>query len=195
MQTAIARFIAQAVELEQKERLAKLVSTTLILLSLAGLIAFIVIAIIIRQFPHLFEGVPSDLLPDFRHGALLLSLGACLLLPLSTYTGVLIGMHRNEVPALAIGGSRLAGAFAVIVVCHYTQSLAILALCLGGPNLPGALLQMWAVHGLMAEGRARLRHISRVIGTELLRFCAGLTVWSFGMLIISGLDVTIVGHF
>jgi O-antigen/teichoic acid export membrane protein len=195
LQTAVARFIAQAVELEQKERLAKLISTTLILLSLAGLIAFIVTAIITWQFPHLFAGVPFDLLPDFRHGALLLSLSSCLLLPLSTYTGVLIGMHRNEIPALAIGGSRLAGASAVIVACHYTQSLAILALCFGGPNLLGALLQMWAVHGLMAEGRARLGYISRVIGTELLRFCAGLTVWSFGMLIVSGLDVTIVGHF
>ena len=195
LQTAIARFIAQALELEQKERLAKLVNTTLVLLSLAGLIAFIIISIVIWQFPHLFRGVPPDLLPDFRHGALLLSLSSCLLLPLSTYTGVLIGMHRNEIPALAIGGSRLAGAVAVIVVCHHSQSLAILALCFGSPNLLGGLLQMRTVHGLMAEGRARLRHVSQIIGRELIRFCAGLTVWSFGMLMVSGLDVTIVGHF
>jgi O-antigen/teichoic acid export membrane protein len=195
LQTAIARFVAQAIELEQKERQKKLVSTALILLSLAGLIAFIVIAIVVWQFPHLFGGVPSDLLRDFRYGALLLSLSACLLLPLSTYTGVLVGMHRNEIPALAIGGSRLAGAFAAIVACHYTQSLTVLALCFGSPSLLGGLLQMVAVHGLTTDGRARLQHISRGIGAELLRFCVGLTVWSIGMLIVSGLDVTIVGHF
>jgi O-antigen/teichoic acid export membrane protein len=195
LQTAIARFIAQAVELEQKERQAKLVSTALILLSLAALIAFSLIAIVIWQFPRLFGGVPLDLLPEFRYGALMLSLSACLLLPLSTYTGVLIGMHRNEIPALAIGGSRLAGAFGVIIACHYTQSLVVLALCFGGPNLLGGLAQMVAVHGLLTHGRARLRYMSRVIGVELLHFCGGLTVWSFGMLIISGLDVTVVGHF
>jgi O-antigen/teichoic acid export membrane protein len=108
---------------------------------------------------------------------------------------VLIGMHRNEIPALAIGGSRIAGCVLTIVVGHYTQSLPWLALCLGGPNALGGLFQLVAVHGLLAEGNARLRHVSRVIGVELLRFCAGLTVWYFGMLLVSGLDVTIVGHF
>jgi len=150
---------------------------------------------VIWQFPHLFGGVPFGLLPEFRYGALMLSLSACLLLPLSTYTGVLIGMHRNEIPALAIGGSRLAGAFAVIIACHYTQSLPVLSLCFGGPNLLGGLAQMAAVHELMTYGRARLRYLSRAVGVELLRFCAWLTVWSFSMLIISGLDVTVVGHF
>jgi O-antigen/teichoic acid export membrane protein len=194
LQTAIARFVAQAAELEQKERQAKLVSTALILLSLAALIAFSIISIVIWQFPHLFAGVPAGLLPEFRRAALLLSLVACLLLPLSTYTGVLIGMHRNEIPALAIGGSRIAGALAVIVACRHTQSLTVLALCIGAPNLLGGLLQMAAVQRIILEGRARLRYISRGIGAELLRFCAGLTVWSFGMLLVSGLDVTIVGH-
>src|SRR5258705_11247372 len=46
LQTAIARFIAQAAELEQKERQAKLVSTALVLLSLAALIAFTIISIV-----------------------------------------------------------------------------------------------------------------------------------------------------
>ena len=195
LQTAIARFIAQAIELEHKERQEKLISTALILLSAAALIAFAVISIVISQFPRLFDGVPSGLLPEFRHAALLLSLIACLLLPLSTYSGVLIGMHRNEIPALAIGGSRIAGCVLAILVGHCTQSLPWLVLCLGGPNVFGGLLQLVAVHGLLAEGKARLRHVSRIIGVELLRFSAGLTVWSFGMLLVSGLDVTIVGHF
>ncbi|MGH9725887.1 MAG: hypothetical protein ACRD41_12555, partial [Candidatus Acidiferrales bacterium] len=128
LQTAVARFIAQAIELEQKERQARLISTALILLSLAGLLAFGVIAIFVWQFPHLFKGVPFGLLGEFRNGALLLSLSACLLLPLSAYTGVLVGMRRNEIPAMAIGGSRLIGAFAVIIASYHTQSLVVLAL-------------------------------------------------------------------
>ncbi|MEO6801801.1 MAG: hypothetical protein ABI197_01005 [Granulicella sp.] len=195
LQIAIARFVAQAIELEQKERQAKLISTALVLLSVAALIAFSVISLIIWQIPRLFEGIPFSMLLEFRYGALLLSLGACLLLPLSTYTGALIGMHRNEIPAMAIGGSRLVGAFAVIIACHYTQSLAVLAICFSVPNLLGGFMQMICVHELMATGRARLRHVSRGVGAELLRFCTGLAIWSFTMLIVSGLDITIVGHF
>jgi O-antigen/teichoic acid export membrane protein len=195
LQTAIARFVAQAIELEQTERQAKLVSTTLILLSVAALIGFSAIAIITWQLPHLFGGVPAGILPEFRSGALLLSLSACLLLPLSAYTGVLIGMNRNEIPAMAIGASRLAGAFAVIFASRYTQSLSVLALCFGAPNLLGGLVQMLAVHRLMISGRARLQHVNGAIGAEVLRFCGGLSVWSFSMLLVTGLDVTIVGHF
>lgn len=195
LQTAVARFIAQAVELEHKERQAKLVSTALVLLSLAALVALVLILIVIWLFPSLFRGVSRGLLPDFRYATLALSLSACLLLPLSTYTGVLIGIRRNEIPALAIGGSRMAGAGAAIVAAHFTQSLTVLAICVGVPNLLGGLLQMVAVRKLIAEGNARLRHVSRLIGRELLHFCAGLMVWSFAMLLVSGLDVTIVGHF
>lgn len=195
LQTAIARFIAQAIELEQQERQAKLISTALALLSIAGVTAFACISIGIWQLPHIFRGIPPNVLPAFRHAALLLSVTACLLLPLSTYTGVLIGMRRNEITALAIGGSRLVGAGAAIVAAHYTQSLTVLALCIGTPSLLGGLLQMEAVHRIAAQGRARLRHISRSMGTELITFCAGLTVWSLGMLVISGFDLMIVGHF
>ena len=195
LQIAISRFVAQAVELEQRARQAKLVSTALLLLSLAGLIALTLISIIIWLFPNLFHGVSHSLLPDFRSASMVLSLSACLLLPLSTYTGVLIGIRRNEIPALAIGGTRVMGAAAAIVAAHSTQSLTVLAFCVGFPNLLGGLMQMVVARKLTADSRAHLRHVSLIIGRELLRFCTGLTVWSFAMLLVSGLDVTIVGHF
>ena len=37
--------------------------------------------------------------------------------------------------------------------------------------------------------------VDRAIGRDLIRYCIGLSVWSFSMLLISGLDVAIVGHF
>jgi len=38
-------------------------------------------------------------------------------------------------------------------------------------------------------------HVHRALAAELLRYCGGLTAWSLAMLIISGLDLTIVAHF
>ena len=195
LQTAVSRFVAQAIELEQEEHQKELMSTVLALLSLAALIAFTVISVVVWQIPHLFHGVSGELLPELRRSTLLLSVSACLLLPLSTYTGVLIGMHRNEIPAMAIGLSRITGAVATIAAAHYTHSLTVLALCVGVPNTSGGLIQMAAVHRLLGKARIRVQHISRVVGQEILRYCAGLMVWSFAMLLVSGLDVTIVGHF
>ncbi len=195
LQTAVARFLAQAIELEQEERQAKLVSTALALLSVAALIAFTIITVVVWQIPHLFHGVSSGLVPELRRAAILLSASACLMLALSVYTGVLIGMHRNEIPAMAIGLSRITGAAAAIIAAHHTQSLTMLAICVAVPNTASGLVQMAAVHRLLDKARIHVHHVSRLISQELLRTCAGLMVWSFGMLLVSGLDVTIVGHF
>ena len=195
LQLAVARFIAQALELGEEERQARVVNTALVLLSALAVLGFFVLGLAIAFLPHLFRGISMGLIPDFRTAALVLSLSACLLLPLSTYTGVLIGARRNEIPALAIGGSRVVGALAAIAVAHTTQSLALLALSVALPNLAGGVLQMAAVHWLTKASHARVRHVSKQVAQELLRFCTGLAVWSFAMLFISGLDVSIVAHF
>ena len=195
LQIAIGRFMAEAIELNQRQRQAAMIGTSLFLLILASVVAFLLIALVLWQLPHLFSGVGLQLLPEFRRACFFLSLSACLLLPLSTYTGVLIGMQRNEITALAIGGSRIVGAIAAIIVARYTQSLSLLALCIGIPNLIGGLVQMTVVHNLLEQSRSSLLQVSRGVARELASFCGALTVWSFGGLFISGLDLTIVGHF
>ncbi len=195
LQIAIGRFMAQAIELDQRERQAKMIGTSLFLLMLAAAFAALLISLVLWQLPHLFSGIGPRLLSEFRRACFILSLCTCLLLPLSTYTGVLIGMHRNGVPALAIGGSRIVGALAAILVARHTQALPLLALCIGVPNLLGGLAQMAAVRSLLEQSRSALRHVSRVVARQLFRFCASLTVWSLSALFINGLDLTIVGHF
>lgn len=195
LQTAVARFVAQAVELEQKERQKQIVSTALVLFSMAASIAFVLIFIVIWQIPHLFHGISNGMLPELRLATALLTISACLQLALSVFTGVLIGMHRNEIPAIAIGLSRIIGAIAAIMAARHTQSLTVLAICIGVPNTLGSLIQMAAVHRLIGKAHFHVRHISRIICQELLHSCVGLMVWSFAMLFVTGLDVTIVGHF
>jgi O-antigen/teichoic acid export membrane protein len=195
LQTAVARFLAQAIELEQSDRQDKLISTALGLLSVAAFMAFALSLIVIWKLPHLFGGITADLLPEIRRAGILLSMSACLLLPLSTYTGVLIGLQRNEIPAAIIGCSRIAGAVAAIIAVRHTQSLTILAVCIGVPNVAGGLIQMAVVQRLLTNASIHIRHASGVISQELFNYCTGLTVWSFAMLLIGGLDVTIVGHF
>ena len=195
LQTAIARFVAQAIELEQNDRRDRVVESAFAFLLLAGALAFVVIGCVIAAAAHLFHGIPAALLSEFQIATLILALGAALALPLSAFSGALYGMHRNEFPAFAVGGGRVAGVLLVILFSHRTHSLITLALCVAGAALAGALVQVpMATHHLPSLRHIRLR-VDRVLGAELLRFCAALTMWSLSMLIVSGLDLLIVGHF
>lgn len=195
LQMAVSRFLAQAIELDQRERREQLISTALTLLSGAGAIALLLIGIVIIMVPKLFHGIPLPILDEVRIAALLLAISASFLLPASVYTGILIGLHRNDVPAVVIGTSRLVGAAAAIVAAHFTQSLVVLAACVAVANLIGGLLQ-WILAGRLLPGSNHLRmRPHQAMVKELIRYCAGLTVFSLGMLVVTGLDVTILGHF
>ncbi len=195
LQTAVARFIAQALELEQDDRRDRLVETTFVLLSLAGAIAFIVIGAVIADAGYFFHGVPALLLDEFQLAALLLALSAALALPLSTFSGILIGMQRNEVPSLAIGGGRVAGVIAVTLIAQHTHSLITLALCIAVTATAGALAQVPFTVRYMPSLRQLKLRMDRELLAELVRFSGSLAVWNFGMLLVSGLDLTVVAHF
>jgi O-antigen/teichoic acid export membrane protein len=195
LQLAVSRFLAQAIELDQRERLERLISTALSMLSGAGAVALLIMGVVIALMPWIFHGIPAALMSEVRLSALILGGSAALLLPASVYTGVLIGLHRNDVPALVIGTSRLVGAATAIFVARYTQSLVALAASIAIANLIAGLLQ-WQLAGRFLPGATRLgMQFHRQMAKELLHYCAGLTVFSVGMFLVSGLDVTILGHF
>jgi O-antigen/teichoic acid export membrane protein len=195
IQTAVARYVAQAIERNDDEQRDRVVSTSLLLLTAAGVLAFGVACFVAWQIPTLFHNAPLNIIGELRGGALILSAAAAALLPLSAFTGVLVGLHRNEYPAIAMGGTRLLGAVGVLVLIRHTQSLTWLALCIAGFNLLGGLLQYGVCRHLQPTMRIRLGSLTRKFTRELLNYCAGLTVFSFGMLLVGGLDLVVVGYF
>lgn len=195
LQTAVARHVAHATELGQEERRNALVSTALGLLIAAGALALLVVLALVWQLPHLFREIPPSLLAEVRLGVLLLGGAAALLLPFSAWSGILIGLHRNEYVALAIGGSRVLGALAVVVVSRRWHSLALLAALIAAANLLGCLMQFVTVRRLLPVLRISWSRMRRTLAAELARYCGGLSVWSLSMFLVSGLDLTVVGYF
>lgn len=195
VQTAVARYVAQAVERGDKRQRDEVISTALILLLVAAAVALFISVLIAWNIPHLFHKVPIQLLGELRGGVLLLSASAAALLPLSTFTGILVGLHSNEYPAVAIGSSRILGAAAVLFAVHFTDSLIWLALCIGGFNLIGGALQYRFSRQLVPDMQLRIDRVSRGMARELVHYCTGLTAFNLGMLLVSGLDLTIVGLF
>lgn len=195
VQFAVARYLAQAIELDDEQQRDRLISTAFAMLAIAGAIALLVIGTVVLFLPRIFHGIPSALVGDLRLGLMFMAVSAALGLPMSTFTGVLIGLHRNEFPALAIGGTRMLSALAVLVTVRYTHSLAWLGLCLAVTNFMGWLIQYLIAKALLPGMRVAFSQITMPMVRELANYCYALTVLSLAMLFISGVDVTIVGHF
>ena len=195
LQTAVARHVAQLIEGGEERRIGQLASTALAMLTAAGGLALTAIGILLWQLPVFFRGIPASLFLEFRLAASLLAASSCAQLPLSTYTGILIGRHRNEYPALAIGGSRLAGGAAAIAAAFLGYSLIAIAACIAVANLLGSLLQAAFAYRIQPALRIRLHAFDGRLAARLARYCAGLTVWSFGVFLVNGMDLVVVGHF
>ena len=195
VQTAVARFLAGYMEGggDQKHR-DRLVSTAFALLSLAAVLAMFVMVVVLWQLPHLFQGISSTLMPEFRLAAAILGVSVVLVLPLSAFSGVLLGLHRNEYVAAAVGGSRLLGAVGVLLLVQRTHSLVSLSACIACATLLGSLAQIVMVKRLLPTLTVSRSCVRASTAMELGEYCVGLTVWTVGMLLISGLDVAIVGH-
>lgn len=195
LQTAVARYLAQTVERRDNSARDRLITTALAILTIASVVAFLAIAVIVWKLPAIFTHVPRQLLADMRQGILVLAANAAILLPISTFTGVLIGLHRNEYPAIAIGASRIVGGVAVIAASRSTSSLFLLACCMAVPSLIGGVAQVLLSFKLLPGIHVAAVNISRGVAVELARYCSVLTLFSFWMLLITGLDVTIVSYF
>lgn len=195
LQTAVARYLAQAIERRDEAQQSQVVTSALFLLSAAGALTVIVASAVLWQLPRVFPGAPHALLGELRVGVGVLALSAAISLPLSVFTGILIGLHRNEYPAIAIGVARLMGAGGVLALLPFTHSLVWFAVSVGGCNFLGGLAQVIMAKRLMPNMRVQANHLIRRTLRELLNYCAGMTAFSVGMLLVGGLDLTIVGYF
>jgi O-antigen/teichoic acid export membrane protein len=195
LQTVLGRCVAQAVDRGEDKTLSNLASTSMILLVVASLFPLAACVLFLPLLPLLFQSSSIVILHEIQRGAAILVVGTALSLPLSACTGLLVGLHKNEIPALAIGVSRLLGALTVILCARHTGSLMILALGFTGWNLIGGLAQLLWVRRLVPSLRLNRRLYDRNLAKMLVHHSLLLTVLTFCMILINEVDLTIVGHF
>ncbi len=78
IQTAVARYLAQAMERGDGDQQDRLVNTAFGMLSIAGAIALLAIAAVAILLPRVFHGVPLSLVSDLRLGVLVMGTSAAL---------------------------------------------------------------------------------------------------------------------
>ena len=145
--------------------------------------------------PAIFPSVPAPLIPQMRLALLIVGFSLAVELPASACNGVFIGIERFEIPALTVGGARFFSALGVIAAALAGRSLVVMAAIIAAANLLSYLAQFLALRRIVPDLRFQAALLRRSTARELYGYCLGLTVMSFSMLLVTGLDLVLVGRF
>jgi O-antigen/teichoic acid export membrane protein len=91
--------------------------------------------------------------------------------------------------------SRLLSGAAICVAVAFHSSLAVMGMAAGCMNILTAMLQFMAWRKMAHHIRIQVHRIDVAMLQKMFKYCAVLSVWSVCMLLVSGLDITIVGHY
>lgn len=195
LQTAIGRYVAFANEKKDTVLRGGIFSTAFAGLSIAALVGLVLIAVAAAAFHSIFPAVPAPLLAPVRMAIVIVGISVALGLPASACNGVFVGLQRYEVPALTTGAGKLLSALGLIWAALTGRSLVFMAIVVATANFFSYALQFGMMRRFAPEIRLRVETITKSMIRELADYCVSLTVWSFSMLLVSGLDVLLVGRF
>jgi len=195
IQTAVGRFVAHANERSDVEHRDEIVNTALAMLTAACLLALVLIGILIAVLPRFFRQMPAGLYPDVRIALALVGGSLAVGLPASVFNGIFVGLQRYEIPAVIVAGSKLFSGVLLVVIARHGGSIPAMAVSMAATSLVSYVLQWLMSRRYAPDIRLSRRLVSGDAGRELLSYCVSLTVWSFAMLLVSGLDLTLVGVF
>jgi O-antigen/teichoic acid export membrane protein len=195
IQTAVGRFVAHSNEKSDEAQRDGIVSTSFAALTVIGAVVLLASFGVAFLFPHVFRHMPSALVGDAGVAFVLVASSLAIGLPASVFNGIFIGLQRYEVPAAIIGGSRIFSALLIILVVRSGGDLARMGLAVAAVNLASYALQYLLYKKMAPTVHFSARLVSWRAGRELFDYCFSLTVWSFAMLLVNGLDLSLVGYF
>jgi len=195
MQTAVARFVAHAHELSNREQRDGIVSTACLFLVAACAFGLCAIGVMAWQLPHLFTSMPARLQTPAQIALLLMGSSFAISLPFSVIHAIFIGLQRNEIPVAIVLVTRLTMAALTVSVVYKHWGLVAMGAAVAAANVLSCAVTCFAWHRWARQVRIRISLASMIYAKEIGSYSAALMVWSVGMLMVSGLDLTIVGAF
>jgi O-antigen/teichoic acid export membrane protein len=195
LQTAVGRYIAFANGKNDQELRDGVFSAAFAALAVAALIGIGLILVVAFAVPNIFPSVPSSLLEAMRAAIIIVGVSVAIGLPASAWSGAFVGLQRYEIPAIAVGVGKLLSAVGLIAAAMAGRSLVMMAWIVAITNLLSYAIQVAVLRRVAPDIRFRSTLITASTVRELAGYCASLTVWSFSMLLITGLDLLLVGRF
>ncbi len=195
IQTVIGRFVAHYNEVEDLQKRDSIISSALAILTGSGLLAIGGIAILAWRLPYLFQEMPAALQQDSQLALLCIGGSLAISLPFSVFGAVFIGLQRYDIPAWIIGSTKLLSGVLVVLAAQSSRSIVFMAVMVGITNLAAGFWQFFAYKKMTSGYRLSPAIVSKKSLLEVADSCLSLSVSTLGLLIVSGLDTTIIGYF
>ncbi len=195
VQTGVAKFVAEYDARGDGVGAGRHASAGMAMMTLAGLLGLAMTLILAWQVPRLFHGMPAALFRDVRISVVLVGSSLSFGLVCSVFSAVFLGLQRYSVPTAITIVNRVSYTAAVLATVWLHGSLAAMGAVVALINVATGLLQVVLCRRLAGTVRVSLRDMERPVMKKMLDYCMVLMIWSAAMLCISGLDVTIVGHY
>jgi O-antigen/teichoic acid export membrane protein len=196
LQTAVGKFVAEYDAVGDRATSTRILSTSFGILSIAALIGMVVIAILTWRVPQLLHQMPVALVKSVREGLLAVGLSVSFALPFGAFLATFTGLQEYSFPTILATLSRILSAVALVVLllCHGT--LVQLALVMAAFNVAAALMQFLGWRKYVRERvDFSIAFFDRKTAVQLIRYGSVLSLWAVASLLVSGLDILIVGHY
>lgn len=195
LQTAVGRYVAYSNEKNDIEQRNSIFTTAFAVLVAAALLSLLLLLGAIAAVQLVFPSIPAGTIHMMRWSMLILGGSLALGLPASAWSGIFVGLQRYEIPALAIGGARLVSAVGVVLLAIAGKSIVTMAAIMAIANIACYGVQYVAMRRIVPDIKFDVGLVRRSTAKELLEYCSGLMVMSFSMLLVTGLDLILVGRF
>jgi O-antigen/teichoic acid export membrane protein len=195
VQTAVAKYIAEYEAKGDDLGRGRCASVGLVIMLIASVLGFLLTLVLAWQVPRLFGNMPVSYYHGVRQSVLFVGTSLSLILASSVFSSIFLGLQRYQIPMMTGVASRLLNGIVIFGAVFLKSSLAAMGAATAVVNLFTALLQVVTWRKLASHVHVTLRAIDRTMLRQMLAYCGILAVWSAAMLFISGIDVTIVGHY
>jgi O-antigen/teichoic acid export membrane protein len=196
LQTAIGKFVAEYDAAANIEASSSILSSSFAILCVASLAGAAILAAVTWYLPQLFQQMPANLIGSTRIGLLAVGLSLAFALPFNSFLATFTGLQRYLFPTIVSAVGKLLSSAALVALLILHGNLVQLALVMAAFNVATAIAQFagWKAY---ASDRVQfgLRYIDRAYGVRLAKYGGVLSIWTVSGLLISGLDIVIVGHF
>jgi O-antigen/teichoic acid export membrane protein len=139
--------------------------------------------------------MPAVLYQDVRLGVLMVGGSLAFQLVCSVFGAIFLGLQRYGIPMAIAVVNRILYTIVICIAAFLHGSLAEMGVGVALVNVGTSIFQIVAWHKLASRIRISFRLVDRRVLRQVTNYCALLAIWSVSMLFISGLDVTIVGHY
>jgi O-antigen/teichoic acid export membrane protein len=195
IQTGVSKFVAEFDARGDLEAAGHHASAGLLLMIGGGALGLALTGLLAWTVPQLFATMPANLYQDVRVSLLLIGSSLAFGLVCAVYSAVFLGLQRYWIPTTITIINRASFAASVITVVALHGNLRTMGLAAAFVNVATGLMQISAWRKRVSYVRVSLAGLRYRIVQKVARFCSVQSIWLMAMLCITGLDITIVGHY